>query len=203
MVYKKYIKSFFDRLISLCLLIALSPLFLGTTLLLIFANQGSPFFYQIRPGKNEKLFKIIKFKTMNDKKDKNGKLLPDVERLTRVGQLIRNLSLDEIPQLINVMKGDMSIVGPRPLLQQYLPLYNQQQKKRHLVKPGITGWAQVNGRNAISWQEKFNFDIWYVNHQSFKLDLKILWLTVVKVLKSEGITAKGEVTTKNFSGNSH
>lgn len=181
--------------------IFLLPIFLIVTIFLYFANEGKPFFSQVRPGKNEKLFKIIKFKTMNDKKDSNGNLLSDAERLTSVGKFVRKTSLDEIPQLINVIKGDMSLIGPRPLLVQYLPLYNEEQKKRHQVKPGITGWAQVNGRNAISWESKFEYDVWYVNHLSFVLDLKILFLTIKKVIISEGISANGEATTNYFKGN--
>ncbi len=170
-------------------------------LLLLIANNGKPFFLQQRPGKNEKIFTVIKFKTMNDKKDENGNLLPDEERLTTIGKFIRKTSLDEIPQLLNVIKGDMSLVGPRPLLVEYLPLYNEFEKRRHEVKPGITGWAQVNGRNAISWQQKFEYDVWYVDHLSFGLDMKILFMTFVKVFKSEGINAAGSATMEKFKGN--
>lgn len=165
------------------------------------ANNRRPFFVQSRPGKGKKIFKIIKFKTMNDKRDGEGNLLPDAERLTFIGKLIRKTSLDEIPQLINVIKGDMSLVGPRPLLTQYLPLYNDTQKRRHEVRPGITGWAQVNGRNAISWKQKFEYDVWYVDHVSFALDLKILLLTIKKVFVSEGIAQKGQATAEPFKGN--
>lgn len=170
-------------------------------LLLFISNNGKPLFFQKRPGKNEKIFKVIKFKTMNDKKNNEGNFLPDVERLTKVGQFVRKISLDEIPQLINVIKGDMSLIGPRPLLPEYLPLYNSEQKKRHKVRPGITGWAQVNGRNAISWQQKFKYDVWYVENRSFLLDLKIILLTIKKVFKSEGINKEGEATTVKFTGN--
>ena len=197
-MYENGIKRVLDVFCATIALILLFPLFFGITVFLYFANNGNPFFIQPRPGKNERIFKIIKFKTMNDKRDKHGALLPDDKRLTAVGKIVRSLSLDEIPQLINVIKGDMSIIGPRPLLPEYLPLYNEFQKKRHLVKPGITGWAQVNGRNAISWDQKFDFDIWYVDHQSFFLDIKILLLTIKKVLRSEGITAQGHVTMPTF-----
>jgi undecaprenyl phosphate N,N'-diacetylbacillosamine 1-phosphate transferase len=179
----------------------LSPLFFICVLLLAFANEGKPFFFQRRPGKNEHVFIVIKFKTMNDKKDKQGNLLPDEKRLTPIGKYIRKTSLDEIPQLLNVIKGDMSLVGPRPLLVEYLPLYNAYEKRRHEVKPGITGWAQVNGRNAISWKKKFEYDVWYVDNMSFGLDMKILWRTFANVLKSEGITDTASVTMKKFTGN--
>lgn len=165
------------------------------------ANGGQAFFYQLRPGKNGRLFHIIKFKTMNDKRDENGGLLPDAQRLTSIGSIIRKTSLDEIPQLINVIKGEMSLVGPRPLLPEYLTLYSLEQARRHDVRPGITGWAQVNGRNDISWEQKFEFDIWYVDHQSFGLDLRILFLTVLKVFRREGINQKGKATMEAFKGN--
>jgi len=200
-MYKTIIKPFLDFTTALIGLILISPIFLLVTIALFFANNGKPFFIQARPGKHGRLFSIIKFKTMNDKKDGKGNMLPDAERLTAIGKLVRNTSLDELPQLINVLKGEMSFVGPRPLLPEYLPLYNKEQKKRHLVKPGITGWAQVNGRNAISWQQKFALDVWYVKHQSFALDLKILFLTVKKVFKSEGINTQGQATTTYFKGN--
>src|SRR5690606_16659658 len=164
------------------------------------ANNGQPFFVQPRPGKNEKLFKIVKFKTMNDRKDANGKLLPDADRLTPIGKWVRKTSLDEIPQLINVLKGDMSLVGPRPLLPEYLPLYNDRQRRRHEVHPGITGWAQVNGRNAISWTRKFELDVYYVDHVSFALDMKILWLTVMKVVRREGLNQSGQSPMERFDG---
>lgn len=178
----------------------LSPLFVAISILLYFSNQGSPFFFQTRPGKNEKLFRIIKFKTMNDKKNEHGDLLPDAERITKIGQIVRKTSLDEIPQLLNVIKGDMSLVGPRPLLPEYLELYNPRQKRRHEVRPGITGWAQVNGRNAISWEQKFEYDVWYVEHLSFLLDIKILILTIKKVFVSEGINSDTSATMEKFTG---
>jgi len=200
-VYKKYLKRIFDFILSISGFLLLSPLVIVITLLLCFANKGKPFFFQVRPGKNSKLFKIIKFKTMNDNKGIDGGLLPDKERLTKVGLFVRKTSLDEIPQLLNVIIGDMSLVGPRPLLPEYLPLYNKSQLTRHSVKPGITGWAQVNGRNAISWESKFNLDVWYTNHLSFYLDLKILWLTFKKVIIREGITSETSVTMEKFKGN--
>ena len=182
-------------------LLVLSPIFILTTIALAIANDGKPFFFQKRPGQKSRVFSIIKFKTMNDDTDAFGSLLPDSQRLTKVGAIVRKTSLDEIPQLLNVLKGDMSLVGPRPLLTQYLPLYNDFQRRRHEVKPGITGWAQVNGRNAISWEEKFELDVWYVDNCSFALDMKILWLTVVKVFKREGISQQGQATVENFKGN--
>lgn len=200
-MYKTITKPLLDVTAALIALLILSPLFLLVTLALTIANNGKPFFIQKRPGKNERIFSIIKFKTMNDAKDTQGNLLPDAQRLTAVGKFVRKTSLDELPQLINVLKGDMSFVGPRPLLPQYLPLYNEEQRKRHDVKPGITGWAQVNGRNAISWQQKFALDVWYVENQSLWLDIKILFLTFKKVFKSEGITAEGQATTTYFKGN--
>jgi len=199
-MYKNYLKRFLDFTIALIGLICLSPIFIVVTIGLYFANQGKPFFFQARPGLNEKIFKIIKFKTMNDKKDSNGNLLPDAERLTPIGAFVRKTSLDEIPQLINVLKGDMSLIGPRPLRTYYLPLYNEVQKTRHNVRPGITGWAQVNGRNAISWTKKFELDVYYVNNISFALDLKIFFLTIKKVIVREGIAKEGEVTTVPFDG---
>ncbi|QIY92596.1 sugar transferase [Chryseobacterium gallinarum] len=200
-MYKICIKRLSDFFIALILILILSPIFIIVTIGLFIANNGNPFFFQKRPGKNGKIFSIVKFKTMNDKKDREGNLLPDEERLTSIGSFVRKISLDEIPQLINVLKGDMSLIGPRPLLVQYLPLYNSFQAKRHDVRPGITGWAQVNGRNAISWEEKFNLDVWYVDHISMKLDLKILFLTVKKVFIREGISADGHVTIEPFKGN--
>ncbi|AIH02775.1 sugar transferase [Riemerella anatipestifer CH3] len=190
-----------DFTLALVGFLLLSPVFILVTIGLFFANQGKPFFFQKRPGKNERIFSIIKFKTMNDKKDANGNLLSDAERLTAIGKFVRKTSLDEIPQLLNVIKGDMSLVGPRPLLPQYLPLYNEEQKKRHNVRPGITGWAQVNGRNAISWQQKFEYDVWYVENISLSLDIKILLLTVKKVFVSEGISQEGQATIEPFKGN--
>lgn len=200
-MYKNFIKGFLDFTAAFIGLILLSPLFILITLFLYFANQGQPFFIQARPGKNGAIFHIVKFKTMNDKKDKDGKLLPDADRLTTIGALVRKTSLDEIPQLLNVLKGDMSLIGPRPLLTHYLHLYNDFQNRRHEVKPGITGWAQVNGRNAISWDKKFELDVWYVDHLSFGLDLKILFKTVLKVVKKEGINAADAATIEPFNGN--
>ncbi|MFV0186651.1 sugar transferase [Empedobacter falsenii] len=199
-MYKNYFKRFFDFMIALIGLICLSPIFIVVTIGLYFANQGKPFFFQARPGLNERIFKIIKFKTMNDKTDANGNLLPDADRLTPIGAFVRKTSLDEIPQLINVLKGDMSIIGPRPLLPQYLPLYNETQKRRHNVRPGITGWAQVNGRNAISWSKKFELDVWYVENVSFATDVKVFFSTYKKVFKSEGISQEGQATAEAFNG---
>lgn len=201
MTYRKLIKPLFDFTCSLLGLLVLSPIFLLVWLSLIIANSGKPFFYQRRPGKDGRIFTIVKFRTMNDKRDADGDLLPDTERLTKVGSFVRKTSLDEIPQLINVLKGDMSLVGPRPLLVEYLPLYNEVQARRHEVRPGITGWAQVNGRNAISWQQKFEYDVWYVKNLSFFLDLKILFLTIKKVVLREGISQEGEATIEQFKGN--
>jgi len=199
-MYSFFLKRLFDFIIAFITTLFSSVVFLIITVLLFFSNQGKPFFLQPRPGKNGKIFKVIKFKTMNDKKDANGNLLPDSERLTPIGAFIRKTSLDEIPQLLNVIKGDMSLVGPRPLLVQYLPLYNEKQRRRHEVRPGITGWAQVNGRNAISWEQKFEYDVWYVDNISFALDLKILFLTIKKVFKREGISAAGQATMEPFKG---
>lgn len=200
-MYKAVLKRFIDFVSALIGLLVLSPILLLVVLLLSLANKGKPFFFQLRPGKNGKFFKIVKFKTMTDERDGQGELLPDAERLTAIGSLVRKTSLDEIPQLINVLKGEMSLIGPRPLLVQYLPLYNQEQARRHKVRPGITGWAQVNGRNAISWQQKFEYDVWYVDHLSFRLDVKILFMTVKKVFIREGISAEGEATVTYFKGN--
>ncbi len=200
-MYKNVLKPFLDFFLSLIGFVILSPVFLLVTLLLTFANKGKPFFFQERPGKNEKIFKVIKFKTMSDEKDAQNNLLPDAKRLTRIGTFVRKTSLDEIPQLLNVIKGNMSLIGPRPLLPEYLPLYTKEQRKRHHVKPGITGWAQVNGRNTISWQQKFQYDLWYVENISLGLDLKILLLTIKKVLLSEGISADGSATIGRFKGN--
>ena len=199
-MYKDFVKPFFDLVLSLLGLIILSPVILIVTFLLAMVNNGKPFFFQLRPGKSGKNFKIVKFRTMTDARDANGKLLPDVERLTSIGKFVRKTSVDEIPQLINVLKGDMSFVGPRPLLPQYIPLYSERQMKRHDVRPGITGWAQVNGRNAISWTKKFELDIWYVENISFFLDLKILFKTIQKVLVSEGINSENMATTEPFNG---
>lgn len=202
-MYQNYFKRLFDFLIALVALLLFSPIFILVTIGLFFANQGKPFFFQIRPGKDEKLFRIVKFKTMHDKKDSEGNLLSDAERLTRIGRFVRKTSLDEIPQLLNVLKGDMSLIGPRPLLVQYLPLYNAVQKQRHNVRPGITGWAQVNGRNAISWEQKFAYDVWYVDNCSFLLDIKIVVLTLKKVFVREGISQEGHATMETFKGNSY
>ncbi len=199
-MYKAFVKPFFDILSAAIGLVVLSPLLIIVTVLLTLANNGKPFFFQLRPGKNGKIFKIVKFKTMNDKKDKEGKLLPDAERLTKIGAFVRKTSLDEIPQLINVVLGDMSVVGPRPLLTNYMHLYNEFQNRRHEVKPGITGWAQVNGRNAISWDQKFAYDVWYVDNISFTLDVKILLKTIIKVIKSDGINSADAATIEPFDG---
>jgi lipopolysaccharide/colanic/teichoic acid biosynthesis glycosyltransferase len=200
-MYTNWIKPFFDFFAALIALILLSPVVGIVTLLLSIVNQGSPFFIQARPGKAGIVFQLIKFKTMNDRKDENGQLLSDEIRLTMVGKWVRKTSIDELPQLINVLKGDMSLVGPRPLLIEYLPLYSEDQSRRHDVKPGITGWAQVNGRNAISWDEKFELDVWYVDHQSFWLDLKILWMTLIKVFAAKDINAQNAATMEKFTGN--
>jgi undecaprenyl phosphate N,N'-diacetylbacillosamine 1-phosphate transferase len=197
-MYKFFFKRLIDFFGAFIGLIVLSPIFIIVVILLYFANNGKPFFFQIRPGKNGESFKIVKFKTMNDKKDKNGQLLSDAERLTKVGSFVRKTSLDEIPQLINVFKGDMSLIGPRPLLTSYLDYFNEYESRRHEVTPGITGWAQVNGRNAISWDKKLEYDVWYVDNISFLVDLKIIFLTVFKVLKSEGISNEGHATMPTF-----
>ena len=200
-MYKIFFKPLLDFVLSFLGLIISSPIFLIVFIALLFANRGKVFFLQNRPGKNEEIFKIIKFRTMNDKRDAHGNLLPDEERLTSIGKLVRQTSLDEIPQLINVLLGNMSLIGPRPLLPEYLPLYNEVQKKRHLIKPGITGWAQINGRNAVEWEKKFMFDVWYVENMSFLLDLQIMFLTLKKVLKLEGVNREGEATNIAFKGN--
>jgi lipopolysaccharide/colanic/teichoic acid biosynthesis glycosyltransferase len=197
-MYRHFIKPLCDLFIALLLLIILSPIILLTAILLFLANNGKVFFFQQRPGLNSKLFKIVKFKTMRDLFDKDGVPLPDYVRLTRVGSIVRSASLDELLQLINVLKGDMSLVGPRPLLMQYLSRYSQEQARRHEVKPGITGWAQVNGRNAISWEQKFMYDVEYVEKQSFLLDIKILWKTFLNVIQRKGISAEGHVTMEEF-----
>lgn len=199
--YKHIIKPLIDKIAAILLLVVLLPVWLPLALLLWIANGGKPFFFQQRPGLNGKVFVLMKFRTMTDKRDAAGKLLPDRQRLTRLGSLVRKTSLDELPQLINVLKGDMSLVGPRPLLVEYLPLYNELQHKRHSMRPGITGWAQVNGRNAISWDRRFEYDVWYVEHVSPALDLKIMWLTLLKVLRSEGVTQQGHATVEKFTGN--
>ncbi len=199
-MYNNYIKRPLDFCLAAFAFLLISPIFLLVTLLLAISNKGKAFFFQQRPGKSDKIFRVIKFKTMTDQKDVNGNLLPDAERLTSIGSFVRKTSLDEIPQLLNVIKGDMSLIGPRPLLVQYLPLYNTTQKRRHKVRPGISGWAQVNGRNTISWKQKFEYDVWYVDNLSFMLDLKIIFMTVFKVFKSEGISADGEATMEVFTG---
>lgn len=202
MMYKQYIKRILDFILSLTGLTIISPVFCLLWILLRVANKGAGvFFTQLRPGKNEKVFKLIKFKTMTDECDKSGNLLPDGVRLTIIGKFLRSASLDELPQLINVLIGDMSLVGPRPLLIKYLPLYSKEQKRRHEVRPGITGWAQVNGRNAISWQQKFEYDIWYVENICFKTDIKILIMTIKKVLLRKDINSETSTTMEAFKGN--
>lgn len=200
-MYRNFFKRLIDFTAALCGLIILSPVLVTVMVGLALANRGKPFFFQLRPGKDEKIFKIIKFRTMTDERDIEGNLLPDSERLTKIGTFVRKTSLDEIPQLFNVLKGDMSLIGPRPLLPLYLPLYSEVQKRRHLVRPGITGWAQVNGRNAISWTKKFELDVWYVDNISFSTDLTILVLTFKKVFRSEGISQEGQATMEGFNGN--
>ncbi len=200
-MYRSFFKPLIDKTVALFVLILTFPITLVVSILLYFYNDKQPFFFQRRPGLNGKVFSIIKFKTMNDHRDANGQLLPDAERLTPVGKFVRKTSLDEIPQLINILKGDMSLVGPRPLLVEYLPLYDAHQRRRHDVLPGITGLAQVNGRNSISWQQKFEYDVEYVEKLSLGLDLKILWLTVLKVIKSEGINSDVAATMEKFRGN--
>ena len=199
-MYKFFIKRCIDFLTALVLLLIFSPFLIVIIILLSYSNKGKPFFFQKRPGKNERIFKIIKFKTMNDLKDVHGQLLPDKDRITTVGKFIREASLDELPQLINVLKGEMSLIGPRPLLIQYLPVYNEKQKKRHNVKPGITGWAQVNGRNLISWNKKFEYDVFYVENLSFLMDVKVVLKTIKKVIKKEGVNLSEEQTSEYFNG---
>ena len=200
-MYAHFLKRFFDFCISLLAIIVLSPILVVVTIWLHFANKGAgAFFTQERPGKDAKIFRVIKFKTMTDERDADGNLLPDVQRLTRVGKVVRSLSLDELPQLFNVLKGDMALIGPRPLLVKYLPLYTKEQMRRHEVRPGITGWAQVNGRNAITHTKKFEYDVWYVDHLSFALDVKILWMTVLNVLRRKDISTAGEATAPTFNG---
>lgn len=201
-MYQHCIKRTFDFILVFCTLAIIWPIFLIITLWLYFANRGAGvFFLQKRPGKKGKLFKVIKYKTMTDECDENGNLLPDEKRLTKIGKFIRSTSIDELPQLINVLKGDMALIGPRPLLPQYLPLYSKEQARRHEVRPGITGWAQVNGRNAISWTKKFELDVWYVDHCSFLLDMEILFMTIKKVFIREGISSDTSVTMEPFTGN--
>ena len=201
-MYKYFFKPLIDFIIVFCVLVVIWPILLIITLWLHFANKGAgAFFAQERPGKGGKVFKVIKFKTMTDERDADGNLLPDADRLTNVGRFVRSTSIDELPQLINVLKGDMALIGPRPLLVQYLPLYSKEQARRHDVRPGITGWAQVNGRNAISWTKKFELDVWYVDHCSFWLDVKIIFLTIKKVFVREGISQEGQATMEFFTGN--
>ena len=201
-MYSHFLKRILDFLIVFCVLVTIWPILLLLIIWLHFANKGAGvFFTQERPGKNGKIFKVIKFKTMTDECDANGDLLPDEQRLTKVGKFIRSTSVDELPQLINVLRGDMALIGPRPLLPQYLPLYNKEQARRHEVRPGITGWAQVNGRNAISWTKKFELVVWYVDHCSFILDLRIIVLTIKKVFVREGISSETSATMEYFTGN--
>ena len=210
-MYRHFFKRFFDFWISLIALICISPVLLIVGVCLYIANgKGSPslegggwgrlLFFQERPGKGGKIFKVIKFKTMTDERDANGELLPDADRLTKVGRFVRSTSIDELPQLINVLKGDMALIGPRPLLVQYLPLYSKEQARRHEVRPGISGWAQCHGRNAISWKQKFEYDVWYVDHLSLMTDLKVIWITVQKVLQRDGINEEGQATKEPFNG---
>ncbi len=200
-MYKRFFKQIIDFFIAFTALVVLSPILLIVVILLALANKGNPFFFQNRPGKDERIFKIVKFRTMTNKRDEHGILLPDTDRLTGIGKFIRKTSIDEIPQLINVLMGDMSLIGPRPLLPEYLLMFNERQKKRHTVRPGITGWAQVNGRNAISWNKKLEYDVWYVENLSFTLDIKILFKTIKKVIISEGINTRDMATTEPFNGN--
>ena len=201
-MYKHCLKRVLGFTISLLALICLSPLLLVVTIWLHFANKGAgAFFLQERPGKNAKIFKIIKFKTMTDERDADGKLLPDAQRLTKIGRFVRSASIDELPQLFNVLKGEMALIGPRPLLVEYLPLYSAEQARRHEVRPGITGWAQCHGRNALSWKEKFKLDVWYVDHCSFITDLKVIFYTIKKVFLRDGISQEGQATMEAFKGN--
>lgn len=201
-MYKNCFKRMIDCCLAMVAIVVLSPVMAAVAVFLAVANKGAGVvFTQTRPGKNGRLFKVMKFKTMTDERDENGNLLPDAQRLTKTGKFIRSTSLDELPQLFNVLKGDMALIGPRPLLPQYLPLYSKEQARRHDVRPGITGWAQVHGRNAISWKKKFELDVWYVDHCSFWLDLKIILLTVKKVIIREGITQEGQATAEYFNGN--
>lgn len=200
-MYKHFFKRVLDFILSLTALIVLSPVIIVLTIILFFVNKGNPFFTQDRPGKNEKRIKIIKFKSMLDKRDDKGNLLPDVQRMTKTGVFIRKFSLDELPQLINVLTGDMSLVGPRPLLFKYIPLYNEEQRRRHDVTPGITGWAQVNGRNSIEWNAKFKYDVYYVDNLSFAFDIKILFMTFKKVVSREGVNQSDERPMMPFTGN--
>ncbi|MDJ1473072.1 sugar transferase [Cytophagaceae bacterium DM2B3-1] len=199
-MYRMYFKRLIDSIISVVLLILTLPFSLTAAILLSFANQGKIFFIQQRPGLHGKPFRIIKFKTMNDRRDASGELLPDAIRLTKIGRLVRKTSIDELPQLINVLRGDISLIGPRPLLMEYLPLYNETQRRRHEVRPGITGWAQVNGRNMLSWEKKFEYDVYYVDHVSLALDIKIFFLTILKIIQGEGISADNSATMEKFRG---
>ena len=200
-MYKHFFKRFLDFWVSFIALICISPLLLAVTIWLHFANKGAgAFFLQDRPGKNGKIFKVIKYKTMTDERDAKGNLLPDENRLTKIGRFVRSTSIDELPQLINVLKGDMSLIGPRPLLVQYLPLYSPEQARRHEVRPGISGWAQCHGRNAISWTEKFKLDVWYVDHLSLLTDIKVIIITIKKVLFKEDISQSGQATMEFFNG---
>lgn len=200
-MYKFFFKRFLDFWISLIVLVCISPVLLVVTIWLHFANKGAgAFFFQERPGKDAKIFKVIKFKTMTDERDAEGKLLPDAQRLTKIGKIVRSLSIDELPQLINILKGDMSFIGPRPLLVKYLPLYSPEQMRRHEVRPGISGWAQVNGRNTISFTKQFEYDVYYVDHLTFWLDVKIFFMTIIKVFKREGISEEGQATREFFNG---
>ncbi|MCT4287938.1 sugar transferase [Elizabethkingia anophelis] len=197
-MYKYFFKRLLDIVVSISVLIIFSPIFIIVFICLFIANSGKPFFFQERPGKGEKLFRIIKFKTMNDKKDDDGNLLPDAKRLTKVGSFVRKTSLDELPQLINVFIGDMSLIGPRPLLIKYLPYYKEEERLRHSVRPGITGWAQVNGRNTVKWDDRLALDVIYVKNLSFMMDVKIIWKTIMKVIKSENIVVDPESIMKNL-----
>ena len=200
-MYKHFLKRFLDFWIAFIALVCISPLLIVVTLWLHVANKGAgAFFLQERPGKDGRIFRIIKFKTMTDERDADGHLLPDEQRLTKVGRFVRSTSIDELPQLLNVLKGDMALIGPRPLLVQYLPLYSKEQARRHEVRPGISGWAQCHGRNAISWNEKFKLDVWYVDHVSLKIDLTVVWLTIQKVLKRADISEEGHATMEAFNG---
>ncbi len=197
---RRMIKNIFDRVLALILIMLFSPILITVAILIVWKMGRPILFRQKRPGFHEKIFSIYKFRTMTNEKDEHGELLPDDQRLIGVGKFIRSASLDELPQIFNVLKGDMSFVGPRPLLIEYLPLYNEEQKKRHNAKPGITGWAQVNGRNAISWEQKFEYDVWYVKHQSFWLDMKILWMTFLKVVNRSDISSDTAATMEKFEG---
>lgn len=199
-MYRLIFKRILDIVVSFLVLLILSPIIIITSVILFFINKGKPFFFQDRPGKNEQKIRIIKFKSMTDEKDKDGILLPDIERMTAFGNFIRKTSIDELPQLMNVLLGNMSLIGPRPLLFKYIPLYTEEQRKRHKAKPGITGWAQINGRNSISWTEKFKLDVYYTENISFWLDLKILWFTFLKVIKSEGVNQSEDRPMLPFNG---